>query len=42
MQGAGVLRSETYIWYVVTTKDELERHRWACYFAVRMMIPGLV
>jgi hypothetical protein len=35
MQGAQILRSETYFLYVAMTKDEAQRSRWTFYEVVK-------
>jgi len=41
MQGAQILRSEAYLRYVATTKDEAQRRRWTFYEAVNINLVGL-
>jgi len=36
MQGAQILRSEAYVWYVATTKDAAQHRRWTFYEAVKL------
>ena len=37
MQGAQILRSEAYVWYVATTKDAAQHRRWTFYEAVKLV-----